>query len=351
MDFKSVAAAEVEFKATGNKNRGQAYELTPFSIPIPGDANWKLDGITCRPKNGYTGYFYDEKTTKKKIVLHFTVGHLRGDIGSLTSQDRGHVSTSFVLARDGSIYQLFSSAAWSYHLGKDAIGGNGAQSKISIGIEISNYGPLTKRGDNLETAYSTPPGKDIYCTIQDTDQYIKLDTPYRGYRYFAAFTNEQYHNLILLLRYLTASYNIPRKFLPLPDRYEAKASASADFEGICSHVNFRSDKFDIGPAFDWDRVISGVTAPVYGGNPLEDTVKKAEEKVAAAEKALEEAKAELVAAQEALENSQVATRSAEKVYSSEEEMDEDRPASRGVEPDHGDNGPELFEINKAPFYE
>ena len=64
----------------------------------------------------------------------------------------------------------------------------------------------------------------------------------------------------LLLRYGTARYEIPRKFLPVRKRYLADPDA-AHFKGIVSHVNFRSrDKWDIGPAFDWARVMEGVRA-------------------------------------------------------------------------------------------
>lgn len=355
MDFKAVAAAEADFKATG-KAAGVPYELTPFSIPIPGDDNHKLEGITCRPKDGFSGYYYDEKFTKEKIVLHFTVGHLKGDIYSLSNKSRGHVSTAFVLSRDGTPYQLFSSAAWSYHLGRNSLGGNAEQSKASIGIEISNYGPLTKKGNNLETAYSSASKPDVYCTINDTDQYVKLAKPYRGYQYYTAFTNEQYHSLILLLRYLTATYQIPRQFVAEDSRFETTSGGSSNFKGICSHVNFRTDKYDIGPAFDWDRVIAGVTAENYGGNPLEDVVKKAEAKVAAAKQAVEAAnaalataEAELVVAQDALDAADVATRDAS-VLASESQVASVFPAAENTDKAYSEDGPEPFDIDMSPFY-
>lgn len=356
MDFKKVAIAEADFKATGNAP-GKKYELTPFSIPIPGEDNLKLDGMTCRPKNGYTGYYYNEKHTKKKVVLHFTVGHLKGDIMSLSSESRGHVSTAFVVARDGTIYQLFSSAAWSYHLGRNARGGNGTQSKASIGIEMSNYGPLTKKGNELHTAYASSTRKDVYCTLEDTEQYVKLPKKYRGYQYFTAFTNEQYHSIIVLLRYLTNTYDIPRKFVGESGRFETSSANSANFNGITSHVNFRSDKVDIGPAFDWERVINGVTAEVYGGNPLEDAVKAAEKKVEAAKQGVEDAKAALANAEAALETAQnaledsgeIASRGVSMVFSSEEEMDKDAVTSRDVKT-YGEDGPEPFDIDPSPFY-
>jgi N-acetyl-anhydromuramyl-L-alanine amidase AmpD len=355
MDFKAVAAAEADFKVTGNA-AGVDYELTPFSIPIPEDDNHTLDGMTCRPKDGFSGYYYDEKFTKEKVVLHFTVGHLKGDIYSLSNKSRGHVSTAFVLGRDGTVYQLHSSGAWSYHLGRNALGGNAVQSKAGIGIEISNYGPLIKKGNNLETVYSSDSRKDVYCTLNDTEQYVKLPKSFRGYQYYTAFTNEQYHNLILLLRYLTKTYDIPRKFVPESSRYETTSSGSSNFKGICSHVNFRTDKIDIGPAFDWDRVIAGVTAGNYGGNPLEDDVKKAEAKVVEAKQAVQTAnaaltiaEAELVAAQDALDAADVATRDAS-ILSSENQVANVFPAAEGTNKEYSEDGPEPFDIDMKPFY-
>ncbi|MDX2283214.1 MAG: N-acetylmuramoyl-L-alanine amidase [Bacteroidia bacterium] len=259
MTHQQVADVESAFRQNGLDGR---YLLEAFDLEIPRSTSLRLRGFTCRPASGFAGYYVNEKPGKEKIVLHFTAGHLRGDIQVLSSEERGKVSVAFVVARDGTIYQLFSSAAWSYHLGRGAAGGNEAQSKISIGIEISNYGPLTLNGRSLETAYSTAEKPDVYCTLDDTGLYHELAQPFRGYRYYAAYTGAQYDALIVLLRYLTATYAIPAEFLPESQRMETTEQA-ASFRGILSHVNFRTDKSDIGPAFDWARVIAGVQAAEY----------------------------------------------------------------------------------------
>lgn len=270
------------------------FKLEAFSIPIKGESI-RLDGYTIRPQNGYQGYFFDEAITKEKIVLHFTAGHLRGDLFSLTDKVRGHVSVPFVIARDGTIYQLFSSKSWSYHLGKKALGGNGSQSKKSIGIELSNYGPLTFKEGNLETIYSRMKNpntgkigpQDIYCSKEDTDLYMKLKTPFRTETYFATFTEAQYESLIILLRYLTNQYDIPRAFLPIDTRYEATEDV-VDFKGIVSHVNYRiSGKWDLGPAFEWDKVIRGVQSKSFAPKArLLLSIKKAKSELKKAKKEL-----------------------------------------------------------------
>ncbi|HRQ49305.1 MAG TPA: hypothetical protein PLR74_02135, partial [Agriterribacter sp.] len=73
----------------------------------------------------------------------------------------------------------------------------------------------------------------------------------------------QMDSLVILLRYLTAQYNIPRAFLPEPQRYQATQDVLS-FKGIVSHINYRpTGKWDIGPAFDWNGLIAGVQAPVF----------------------------------------------------------------------------------------
>lgn len=264
-----VTKWEKEFR-TDKVAIGRPFNLKPFSVPIKGD-NTNLNAVMCTPANGYKGYYEPEKIKKEQIVLHFTVGNIKSDIDILTHQYKGHkkwrTSVPFVVARDGTIYQLFSSNYWSHHLGKGSIAGNLASSKKSIGIEISNYGPLIKRGNNLETVYSrskqNPKYVDVYCSLKETDKYIKLDKPFNGYQYFATFTEEQYESTVLLLRYLTEKYAIPRKFLPLSKRYKATMQ-TANFKGIVTHLNHRpTGKWDIGPAFDWEQIITGTTTRQY----------------------------------------------------------------------------------------
>jgi hypothetical protein len=68
-------------------------------------------------------YFVATKTTKKAVVLHFTAGFLWGDIDTLT-RENFDVSVSYVVARNGRVYELFSPEHWSYHLGPGTVGGN-----------------------------------------------------------------------------------------------------------------------------------------------------------------------------------------------------------------------------------
>lgn len=150
MRYTSLNAFEEKFLHTANNGE---YNLRKISVPVPGE-NLKLEGYLCTPANR-SGYYYDREYPKERIVIHYTAGNIKSDLSTLTSHNR-HVSVPFVIARDGTIYQLFSSKFWSGHLGK-GVGNtdtNNAEDKRTIGIELSNYGFLSEKSGNLETYYS-----------------------------------------------------------------------------------------------------------------------------------------------------------------------------------------------------
>lgn len=239
------------------------YRFEPLAHEIPGD-EYKLEFLQVTKKDGDASYYFPEghrnNSPKDKIVLHFTAGQISGDFGALTRKDV-EISTAFLVGRDGAIYKLFDSPkAWSYHLGSGSMGGNTSMSSSSVGIEISNWGPLKEDGaGNLVTwdhGY-------WFCTLDQADAYVKLSKPFRGARYFANITPHQYESVIILLRYLTKALNIEPNFLPAGKRqntFASHAEAKA-FKGICCHVNFRtSGKWDLPEeAFDWEQLIRGVT--------------------------------------------------------------------------------------------
>lgn len=194
-------------------------------------------------------YFIATETPKKAIVLHFTAGFLWGDIDTLT-RENFDVSVSYVVARTGRIYELFSPEHWSFHLGPGTVGGNTHCSKQTIGIEISNVGPLSVSGSSVRF------GSAKYCDASDTAFYSTIPA-FRGKTAFATFTDAQYASVKSLLRHLTTRFAIPLTFLAPPKRYEVFASATEarSYSGIASHVNYRpSGKWDIGPAFKWSAV-------------------------------------------------------------------------------------------------
>ncbi len=246
----AIAENEKNFRKNGMNG---TYTLTSSTLSAGGHS---VDVVDCKRANSDKSYYYETETTKTCVVLHYTAGQLTGDIPTLT-KNNNKVSVAFVLARDGTIYRLFDEKYWSYHLGKGCVGGNEGNSKRSVAIEISNFGWVAESEKNLKTYTGS-----VYCTKDDTSYFHTLAEPWREKIYYASFTQEQYTNLGKLLKYLCAKFNIPYKFVgnagsvSKSPRYNLFSSAdeAKTFKGIAAHSNFRSDKWDIGPAFDWHRL-------------------------------------------------------------------------------------------------
>lgn len=267
MKASNILGYEAGFRANGKDSDGKRFVLSPFQVTIPGTGE-SFEAVSCRPASGDESYYYKEVFPKKRIVVHYTAGYVKGDIAALTTPGK-HVSVPFVVARDGTIYNLWPSKYWSYHLGKGAQGGNTEMSRSSVAIELSNLGYLRPKGNNLVTYFGND---DVYCTLDDTDSYRKLAAPYRGYTHFATFTDAQYRSLANLLRYLTRTYDIPPAFLPEPQRHDVYPGVDK-FRGITTHVNYQPQsygKWDIGPSFDWARVISALSTVPVAEVPLPD---------------------------------------------------------------------------------
>lgn len=253
MNVERISDYEQDFDKTYLDSDGKKHTQSQKMVEIPGEKAF-MKYMEVRPSSGDKSYFYPAKFGKDQIVLHYTMGYLKGDIASLTKPNN-YISVPYLIGRNGTIYNLFASDYWSYHLGEGALGGNTVRSKATIAIELSNIGPLKKIGNNLVTTYND---NDVYCSLNQRQYYC--EGPFRNFNYFATFTDQQYDSLIALLRFLTSNYKIPRKFLDKEKFHETTAEVSS-FNGIVTHVNYRSSgKTDIGPSFDWERIKKGLNA-------------------------------------------------------------------------------------------
>ena len=156
---------------------------------------------------------------KKSIIyLHHTCGSNRPDY-VVQGWDRDHnqdgsaqkIATSFVIGGkstrdgdstwDGVIVRCFPESQWAWHLG--AKNTNGLFDKISIGIEICNYGYLSKSQTGQYFTYVN--------TIVPEDQVVELSQPFRGYRHYHKYTDKQLISLRELLVSLSVKFSINLK--------------------------------------------------------------------------------------------------------------------------------------------
>lgn len=200
--------------------------------------------------------------SQKVICLHFTAGGFKGSLGALTQDVRDaqrgpYVSVPYMIARSGRIYEIHDDKWWA---NSSSRGGSGNEETVAI--ELINVGPLIKsdKGYHMLGPGGAPGG--IYCKLDEQHLVHTLEKPFRGHVHFAKHTDKQYDALKKLLGNLTQRLGIAKRFLPAPDPLDPtapryiKAPLDKNWTGIASHVNFQDKgKWDIGPAFDWDRLM------------------------------------------------------------------------------------------------
>lgn len=167
------------------------------------------------PENEYYPAEYDKKT----IVLHHTAGSHRPD-WVISAWDRDQtkggkplrVATQFVIGGkstrdgntdwDGKIVEAFPVKSWAHHLGTKN-SNNTQLNKMAIGIEICNYGPLTKSADGNYFTYvnSRVPEEDV----------VDLGKNWRGYRYYQKYTDAQIESVKFLIEKYSEEFNIDIK--------------------------------------------------------------------------------------------------------------------------------------------
>ena len=187
--------------------------------------------------------YFQDIHKKTQIYLHHTAGGGNAVlVAKYFQQKEGRVATAFVIGDKGTIVQLFSSKHWAYHLGlkPEVFAEMGVTyrslDKISIGIEICNYGPLTKRNGYY---YNYVGGKVDYTQV------TILDKKYKGHIYWQRYTDEQIESTRQLLVYLCDTYGISKEYNESIFDIDKRALKSEN--GIFTHNSVRHDKSDIYP--------------------------------------------------------------------------------------------------------
>ncbi|MFX0202521.1 MAG: LysM peptidoglycan-binding domain-containing protein [Candidatus Hodarchaeota archaeon] len=201
------------------------------------------------------GQYINEPKSKRLIVLHFTAGSTARSAFNTWMADSLRIATAYVVDTDGIIYELFDPQCWAYALGIKGQPGS-PNEKRAIQIEIANVGPLKRRDDTL---YWWPPEnsfKTRWCHLDESHKYVKGS--HRGCDYYAAYPDIQFLSVCNLVKYLCERFDIP-KDIPKDKLYSCDLDWFTNYNGIASHQNFRTDKYDIGPAFDWKRFEEFIT--------------------------------------------------------------------------------------------
>lgn len=196
--------------------------------------------------------YVKESTKKSQIYLHHTAGNPNGvGVYDYWKTTRERVATAITICgkskngswADGQIVQGFSSKFWAYHLGlKNTTFKNAglpfiSLDKFSIGIEICNWGQLTKTARGWETYVGTLVPEDEVCELPDR---------FKGFKYFHNYTDAQIESTKQLLMYWKRIWEIPITYKgdQIFDLYDR---ALAGEPGVYTHNSVRRDKVDIYP--------------------------------------------------------------------------------------------------------
>ncbi len=186
------------------------------------------------------------ETQKDLIVLHHTVGGSALSTINYWRTDPNRIATAYVIERNGEIYEVFDPKYWAFHLGLKGAGGE--VDKRSIGIEIASEGGLIQREEKLY-CFNVVSDRTLF-----TQKFYDHGAPWRGYRFFDAYSDDQISSVIELINLLCDQFKTPRS---TPANHFDANDAYRQFKGILGHHHLRPDKSDIHPGFPWETVIEG----------------------------------------------------------------------------------------------
>lgn len=206
----------------------------------------KLDDTTLKLS---AGQWLPQRHEKNLIVLHFTAGFSSVSAHRTWESNVDRVATAYGVDPDGTIFEFFPPECWAYHLG---VKHTSRHDQRSVGIEIANVGPLKPNRTGEHLCYWPKDWTTRYCGLAEEHRFVKKS--YRGMDYWAAMPREQQVATGELVRSLCQRLGIPLQWTAPVEAGEYCLPAMERYTGIATHANFRQDKWDVGPAFDWNHL-------------------------------------------------------------------------------------------------
>ena len=203
----------------------------------------KLDIQAIKQVRLKDNQYFAESSPKTQIYLHHTAGNGNAEgVSRYWNGNDSRIATAFIIGENGTIVQCFSSKHWAWHLGIDTedFARNGAKysnlNKLSVGIEVCNWGYLKKKGDKY---YNYAGG------VVNPSYVTELDQPYKGYKYWYKYSDAQIESLRQLVVYLCETYDIPKDYRS--EIWSIDKEAFKGSKGIFTHNSVRKDKSDMYP--------------------------------------------------------------------------------------------------------
>lgn len=207
---------------------------------------------------------------KRSIFLHHTAGWSNpyNVVNDWERDQRGRIGTAYVVGGvdpvtcnakyDGEILECMPPLkSYAWHLGI----GNVSVHRDSVGIEVCNFGWVTKDSKGNFFTYpmpSKPNGIQVH-----PDNVIKLSKPFRGYEYWLKYTDEQVNSMEILIKQIgkqtgiDVTLGLQKRIKNLKDVYKAfdyDPDIVKNANGLYSHTNVSGpnkwgnfEKWDVSP--------------------------------------------------------------------------------------------------------
>lgn len=190
------------------------------------------------------------------LVLHHTAGwnNPYKQIDGWGRDERGAVATEFVVGGvniktgddqyDGKVLQAFPEGCAGWHVASTK---SSYLNRHAVGIEVCNFGFLTKSGDSFRTYVN---GRVLEAQV------VTLEKEFRGYRHWHKYTDNQLLALKHLILYIAQRDNIDIdqgiiKWLregSVEDAFSYRPDAEAGkIKGLLLHCNVVKTKVDMFP--------------------------------------------------------------------------------------------------------
>lgn len=211
--------------------------------------------------------YYSGPNKPEYLFLHHTAGadNPFAVVDQWNDDTRGRIATEFIIGGpsvngkstkyDGVIVKCMPDGGYGAHLGD-----NGSQHmhNNSVGIEVCNFGQLTKVGN----VYKTYVG-----TIVHPDQVCDLGFKFRGFQYYHKYSDAQIEALRELILFIKErdDINIKKGLIEwLTNKtpngaFEFNKDAwSGKVKGMLSHTSTRKDKTDMSPQPDLIKMLKSL---------------------------------------------------------------------------------------------
>ena len=173
---------------------------------------------------------------KKQILLTHTSRNIRDYISGLKYRYNGDYEKlpHYIVSREGEIFQILPPETYSKYLE------SASYNKQTIIISLENLGWLKK--NPLSNGYINWIGN-----IYKDEVY---ERKWRGYFFWQPYTDQQMESVSQLILKLCDEFDIPKTTIG----HNVKMDKIEKFNGIASYSNYYSERTDLNPSFDFEKL-------------------------------------------------------------------------------------------------